>query len=428
MKKILEKILKILAILMLKRYKPKVIAITGNVGKTSAKDAVYVVLSSKFKTRRSEKSHNNEIGVPVTILGIDSYGNNLLKWLGAFLKVFVNLIWTKYPKVLILEFGADRPNDIDYLVSIATPDIAVVTAIGDVPAHIENFASQGEIVKEKTKLVKAVSKNGVVILNNDYKSVKAMDKKTRAKVIRYGFSKKSDLIIYEPEIRDSKVLDGGAPFGTSFKIEYDGSTVPFRIQEYGIPNIYAASSACAVAVAMGMNLVDASEALLKYKTPPGRFKLIAGIKNSVILDDSYNASPSSMIVSLRTFEDFKAKRKIAVLGSMLEIGKYSEESHRTVGQLAVSFCDIIVTVGNKARFIFDEAEKAGFKKGDNLYSFDDSESLRKKIKSILKEDDFILFKGSQGIRLEKAIKEILANPEKSKALLARQSEEWLKKN
>ncbi len=405
MRKILAKILKILATLTLKRYKPKVIAITGSVGKTSTREAVYFALNSKYKVRRSEKSFNNEIGVPLTILNIHAFGKNIFLWIFAFIKSVLNLIWTKYPEILILEYGVDKPNDMDYLLSIAVPDIAVVTAIGDIPAHVENFSGPAELIKEKTKLVRAVSKDGIVILNSDYEATRGMRKKTKAKVMLYGFSKDSDILIYKPE--NLNMLDDGF-VGTSFKIEYEGSIVPFRIYEYGVPNVYAVSASCAVGVCLGMNLVDLSEAMLKYKAPEGRFNLVRGIKNITILDDSYNASPSSMKASLETFKSFKAKRKVAVIGDMLEIGKYSEEAHREAGKIASKISDIIITVGDKAKFTADEAKKAGFIEGENLFSFDNSEALSKNILNIIKEEDIILFKASRGVKLEKAINKIVA--------------------
>ena len=404
MRKILAKILKILATLTLKRYKPKIIAITGSVGKTSTREAVYFALNSKYKVRRSKKSFNNEIGVPLTILNINAFGKNIFLWLFAFIKAGLNLIWTKYPEILILEYGVDKPNDMDYLLSIAIPDIAIVTAIGDIPAHVENFSSPTELIKEKTKLVKAVSKDGIVILNSDYEATRSMRKKTNANVVLYGFSKDSDILIYKPE--NLNVVDGGF-VGTSFKIEHEGSIVPFRIYEYGTPNVYAVSASCAVGICLGMNLVDLSEALLKYKAPEGRFNVIKGIKNITILDDSYNASPSSMKASLETFKTFNAKRKISVLGNMLEIGKYSEEAHREVGKMASKISDIIITVGDKAKFIADEAKKSGFVEGKNLFSFDSSEALSKNILNMIKEEDVILFKASRGIKLERAIDKII---------------------
>ncbi|MEK7453119.1 MAG: UDP-N-acetylmuramoyl-tripeptide--D-alanyl-D-alanine ligase [Patescibacteria group bacterium] len=404
MKKILQKILKISAKLMFIRYKPKIIAITGSVGKTSTKDAIYVVLKKTFNVRKSEKSFNNEIGLPLTILGISSSRKNIFLWILNFIKIIFKFIWTSYPKILILEFGADKPNDMDYLLSIVRPDIVVVTAIGDVPAHVENYSSSADVVKEKTKLVKALSKNGVVILNADYDSVLSMQSKTKAKVITYGFSENAKLRIHK---LDTNEQESNISLGSSFKVEYDGSTVPIRLSVYGVPNIYASSASCAVGLSLDMNLVNISEALIEYKPQRGRMTMLNGIKNSVILDDSYNASPLSMKEALNSLKSIKAKRKVAVLGSMLEIGKYSEEAHREIGKIASSFCKLIITVGDQGKFIAEEVLKNGFKESENLFIFNTSDELSRKIKDFIKNDDLILFKGSRGIKLEVAIEEIL---------------------
>ncbi len=427
MKKALEKILKLLAILTIKRYKPKVIAITGNVGKTSTKDAVFEVLSKKQKARKSQKSYNNEIGVPVAILGIKAENNIFLWFFYLALSVF-KLIYTRYPKILVLEYGVDKPNDMDYLLEIAVPDIAVVTALGDIPVHLENFSSPSELVREKTKLPKAVKKEGKVVLNADFPLVEQMKEKTKAKVFMYGFSSFADFKILDPEIKFSQINEVNVPSGTSFKVEYKGSIVPVRINEFGIPNVYAAACACFLGVLNGMNLVEASEAVSSYKAPKGRMNLIFGAKDTFILDDSYNASPSSMIASLETFKKIPAKRKVAVLGDMLEIGKYSEEAHRSCAKLAASFCDVIIAVGTKSLFVVDEAQKHGFEKGENLFYFETSEKLSEKIYDLIQKGDFILFKGSQGVRLEKAIKEILKDKRNADKFLVRQSKKWLKKN
>ncbi|MBI3671693.1 UDP-N-acetylmuramoyl-tripeptide--D-alanyl-D-alanine ligase [Candidatus Azambacteria bacterium] len=404
MRKILQKILKIAAKLMLLRYKPKIIAVTGSVGKTSAKDAIYAVLENDFNVRKSEKSFNNEIGVPLTILGIGSAGKNVFLWIWNLLKVISYFIWTKYPKILVLEFGVDKPGDMDYLLEIAKPDIAVVTAIGDIPAHIEKFSGSAEVVKEKSKLVKAVSKDGIVILNCDYDSVASMEHRTRARVLTYGFLSEAKLKIHKS---DTGIQESGIFLSSSFKVEYEGSVVPVRLNAFGVPSIYAAVAACAVGIALDMNLVEISQALLKNKTPKSRMNILEGIHHSVILDDSYNASPESMKEALNSLKNIKAKRKVAVFGSMLEIGRYSEDSHRDVGKVASAFCDLIITVGDKAIFIADEALKNGFKKGENLFVFENSDELAKKIKNFIKEDDLILFKGSRGVKLETAIKEVL---------------------
>jgi len=424
MRKTLLKILKKLAKLTLKRYKPKIIAITGTVGKTSAKDACYEVLKTKFKVRSGKKSFNNEFGVPFTVLGIDTAGKNIFLWAFYIIRAYLRLIWTNYPKILILEYGVDKPNDMDYLLDIAVPDIVIVTAFSEIPAHVGNFGNPREVLREKSKLVKAMQRSGTVILNADYESVLEMKEKTKAKVMTFGFSASADLNIHEPEFKTNEGEGTEVPQGTSFKVEYNGSTIPIRLNAFGVPSVYAAAAACALGVALGLNLVDMSEALLRYKPPKGRFNVFEGINHSVLLDDTYNASLLSVEAALYNLKFLEAKRKVAILGSMLEMGRYSEEAHRKIGKMASKFCNVLICVGTETQPMIKEAEKNFMKLGRNLFYFDDADELKDKIKDKIKEGDVILIKGSQGIRLEKVSYELLANKKRDARLLPRQDSGW----
>ena len=147
MKRIIKSIFSVLAHLTIARYKPRIIAVTGNVGKTSTKEAIYAVVNSKFFARKSEKNYNNELGVPLTIVGMSSAGKNVFGWIIRIIGACLKLVWCRYPHVLILEMGVDKPRDMDHLLSIVKPDIAVFTAIGDVPVHVENFMNAQAVVR-----------------------------------------------------------------------------------------------------------------------------------------------------------------------------------------------------------------------------------------------------------------------------------------
>ena len=423
----LQYILAILARLMLGRYKPKVIGITGNVGKTSVKDAVYAVVSFKFKTRKSEKSYNNEIGVPLTILGIASAGKNIFGWLWRLLKVVKYLIHSKYPEVLVLEMGVEKPMDMSYLLKIVQPDIAVFTSIGDIPAHVENFSSREALIKEKLKLASAVGKTGHVIFNEDVPAWQNIREKARAQTITYGFSEQADVKISTLERRVFEQDGKMAPLGITFKIDYKGTFVPFRMDGvFSSDGAYSGGAACAIGAALGINLIDIASSLVHYTPPRGRLNLHEGVKGSLILDDTYNASPSSMYSALAVLSELPAKRKIAALGDMLELGEYSEEAHRETGRQAAKICDLIFLVGSRMRFAEDEAIAKGFIKNKNIFVFDTSEEAGKTLREIIKEGDLILAKGSQAIRMEKAVRRIIAHPDKAVELLVRQDPEWQK--
>ena len=358
-KSMLQKILAGLARATLQKYKSTIIGVTGSVGKTSTKEAIFAVLKTKYRVRRAEKNYNNEIGFPLAILGIPHCGRNVFKWLFALVRVTLKLsafVRDEYPQVLVLEYGVDHPGDMDYLLSIAKPDIAVVTAIGDIPVHVEFFESPEELIKEKAKLVQALPIDGYAVLNHDDYAVLGMREKTRAKIMTYGIEEHADLRIMNYEVRIVENESGDKiPAGVSFKIQHGGNAVPMRLTgAFGMPQAYSAVAAAATGLVMNMNLVEVSDALRSYMPPAGRQRLIKGIKNSFILDDTYNAAPEAMRASLDTLKELPGKRKIAVLGDMLEIGRYTEEVHRRIGDITADFVDLLFCVGPRAKFIADE--------------------------------------------------------------------------
>ncbi|MBI2121644.1 MAG: UDP-N-acetylmuramoyl-tripeptide--D-alanyl-D-alanine ligase [Candidatus Sungbacteria bacterium] len=440
-KSILQKILAILARATIRKYKPKIIGITGSVGKTSTREAVFAVLSKKYRVRQAEKNYNNEIGFPLAILGIPHCGRNIFGWLYGLIRANRRIVWrSPYPEALVLEYGMDRPGDMDYLLSIAKPDIAVVTAIGDIPVHVEFFKDIEELIMEKAKLVVALPAGGLAVLNHDDFAVYGMKDKTKARVITFGTEEHSDIKTTNYKLQIIKDNQGNdIPDGVSFKIEYQGNMMPARFKNtFGMPQVYSAAAAAAVGIALGLNLVEISEALASFNPISGRLRLLDGIKNSWILDDTYNAAPESMRLALDTLRVLPGKRKIAVLGDMLEIGKYSEQAHRAVGDQAAKFVDLLFCVGPRAKFIADAAQQSGRASPHEMgreaghallqiFKFGDSESAGKTLDPMIREGDLILVKGSQSMRMEKVVEEIMAHPEKAGELLVRQDKNWKRK-
>lgn len=431
MKQILQLILQILAQVCIWRYHPFIVAVTGNVGKTSTKEAIAAVLKkSGKKVRVSGGNLNNEWGVPLTVLGdwSDRYykeGSIFKFWPEIVTKALAGLIFkVPYPEVLVLEYGAGKPGDIKKLAKDFKPNIAVVTAVGEIPVHVEYFSGPESLAREKSKLVEVLDINDFAVLNFDDDVVLDMRDKTKAKVRTFGFDKNADVSISN---FDFKLSETGGPLGVVFKLNYDNSFVPVKIEgSLGKSQAYSAAAAAAVGLAVGMNLVDISNALASYKGPAGRLKILKGIKNSIIIDDSYNASPASAHLAIDTIKSIPAKRKILVLGDMLELGKYTIEAHRSIGNLAGSFADILVCVGAKAKFIADAAANQMPK--DKIFIFDTADEAKVKIQEMILNGDLILVKGSQGMRMEKIVEEIMAEPEKKSELLVRQSKTWLLKN
>lgn len=426
-KSILQKLLTYLAWATLKKYKPIIIGITGSVGKTSTRMAIAALLSRKYCVRTAEKNYNTEIGLPLTILGLPHYGKNIIRWCIGFLRALTALfVAKKYPQVLVLEYGIDHPGDMDKLISIVCPHHVVITTIGDVPAHTEFFDTITAVIAEKTKLVEAVSSAGTVILNHDDTAVYGMKKHAKSPVFTFGFDPHADFKIEYFETRNRKDVElGEIPAGISFKVMYKGAFVPFRVEgALGKPNAYAATAASAVAVSFGMNLVDVSEAISRYFIPPaGRMRLLEGIKRSSILDDTYNAAPEAMRSALATLHELPGRRKIAVLGDMLEIGKYTEQVHRAIGDQAARIAELLVTVGPRAKFIADEARLRGMDP-KNIAWFDDALGAGKFLKPLIQNGDLVLVKGSQSMRMEYAVEELMLHPDMAEELLVRQDKYW----
>jgi UDP-N-acetylmuramoyl-tripeptide--D-alanyl-D-alanine ligase len=424
----LEKILRWMAVIILKKYHPQVIGITGSIGKSSTKEAVFAVLNNHFKVRVNEKNYNNEIGIPLTVIGCKSGEGSIIGWIkvvGCFLKVL--FFSTQYPEILILEMGADRPGDIKYLTSFIPCEIAVITDISG--SHLEYFKTIKGVAQEKWSLVQSLKKDGVAIVNTDNPKIlklKNQEKKEKIKFSTFGFSVEADVRATEIFYNYSRREDEKSLIkGLGFKVNYKGSSVPVRLNKIlAKHNIYAALAGITVGIELGLNLVEIAEALKNFSLPPGRMNLLAGIKNTFIIDDTYNSSPASTEAALEVLKEIKAPRKIVVLGDMLELGVDMEKGHKKIAQkfLAIKG-DIFFAVGKRMKFSVAELKKHNFPK-EYIEVFDNPQEASQKLKEIMQEKDLILVKGSQGMRMEKIVEEIMAKPQEAKNLLCRQSQQW----
>ncbi|HUT96051.1 MAG TPA: UDP-N-acetylmuramoyl-tripeptide--D-alanyl-D-alanine ligase [Candidatus Paceibacterota bacterium] len=409
MRKILQKILKILAKIALNKYKPVVIAITGSVGKTSTKEAIYSVLKSHFgekRVRRNYRNYNNEFGVPLTIFNLETAGRSIFLWIPKFIKMFWMIIFrVNYPDFLILEMGADKPGDIKYLLDFVHYKVGVITAVGEIPVHVEFFESPEKVAEEKGTLLKMMDKGGIAVLNYDDERVRRMPGNINVKTMTYGLDKKADVKATNYEL---KIINQGKNISElNFKLDFKGSSVPAKlINVLGYQHLYSAMAAAAVGIIFNVNLVEISEALKQIEPMPGRMRLLRGIKNTLIVDDSYNAALLSMEAGLDALRIFEGKRKIVVLGDMLEIGRYSSEAHIKIGKKAAGIADLIFTVGNRAGFVTEGAISVGFD-SNKIFQFPNSEQAKLAVQKELKENDIILVKGSRSMEMEKVIEEIV---------------------
>lgn len=429
LKKIIAKIIEIEARLVLRKYKPKVVGVTGSVGKTSTKDAVALILGCKFKVRKSEKSFNSEIGVPLTILGCQNAWSSVFGWLRNIFQGLSLIIFKHdYPAWLVLEVGADRPGDIKKLTQWIKFDMAVMTRLPNIPVHVEFFKNQEGVIKEKNTLAKAISASGLVVLNSDDEELVKLKETLKSKVLTYGFTEGADLSASNFNVVYSEEGDLRRPNGLTFKVGYGGSNFPVKIGGLlGVHQAYPVLAALAVGVSQEINFVDMLEVLNDYDVPPGRMRLIKGIKDSTILDDSYNSSPAALEAALVALKGLEVPgRKIAVMGDMMELGAFTVDAHHQAGELASEACDLILTVGVRTKFIDEAAIEKGFPK-ENILHFDDSVSAGKKLQELIKPGDIILVKGSQSGRMEKVVEEVMLEPDQKEKLLVRQEAEWKKR-
>ncbi|MFH1454989.1 MAG: UDP-N-acetylmuramoyl-tripeptide--D-alanyl-D-alanine ligase [bacterium] len=424
-KKIITTIIKFESILIIKKYKPQIIAVTGSVGKTSTKDAIFAVMSGSFFVRKSEKSFNSDIGIPLTILGCQNAWFNPIMWARNIIIGLELIIFNcNYPKWLILEVGADRPGDIKEIAKWLKPNIVVLTTFPKVPVHVEFFKDRDEVVREKRYLVEALKYDGILIVNGDDEDSMKIKGASKNISIIYGTDKLADLVATESKNyygKDEKIE------GITFKVEYEGNIVPIVIKgSLGAKSIYASLAAIAVGLYLKINIVKSGEALLNFDASKGRMKIINGIKNITIIDDTYNSSPVALISALYSLKHVNKKnkgRKIAVLGDMMELGKHSADEHYKVGKIVAEVCDILITVGIRSRKMAEGALDALMSE-KNIFQFEDSISAGKELQNIIKENDIILVKGSQSTRMEKVVEEVMLEPEKANKLLVRQEREW----
>jgi UDP-N-acetylmuramyl pentapeptide synthase len=436
MKKILQGILYILSRATLRRYHPTVIAITGNVGKTSAREATYAVLKHRFSVRTGIFNYNNEIGVPLTILNLPHYSKNIFGWIAGFVRALKNIIIfdKTYPKFLLLEMGADRPGDIAYLASLTSPFIGVITAIGEIPVHVEFFSGPKALADEKSNLIKVLPFNGYAIVNADDEALLDAGEKTAAHFLTFGFDEHASGRISNLELTSAydSSLQREVPNGIRFTFSHEGIEFPLALTgAFGKPQAYAAAVAAMIGLKLHMQPLEIQKALEWYIPSPGRLRLIRSIKNSFVLDDTYNSSPAALHAALETLRDLPGKRKIAVIGDMLELGDYSEAAHRIAGDQAAECADLLITVGPRAKFIAEEA-KGGLENkkalnADQVFSFDTALEAGRALDPLIQPGDLILVKGSQGMRMERVVEEVMAEPMKAPELLVRQSEYWKKK-
>jgi UDP-N-acetylmuramoyl-tripeptide--D-alanyl-D-alanine ligase len=389
--------------------KLKVVGVTGSVGKTSTKLAIAHVLSTKYKVLAHQGNYNSEVSLPLSVFELD-VPKPLINPFG-WIEVFRQIpdIAAHYPyEVLVLELGADHPGDIKKFMTYLNPDIGVLTAIQHV--HLEQFKDIEAVLHEKWHLAEG---SKVVLLNEDDDTLRTKKTELKKEVHGYGL-KHGDFVFFE---------EGPVQDHFQGKLDLGGETVTATIPGIAETSLRSAIAGAAVGHLLGMKsdeIVRQLSSLVPFK---GRMNPLKGKKNTLIIDDSYNASPGAVLAALDTLYKRAWERKIAILGSMNELGDYAKEGHEKVGK-ACGQLDLLVTIGENAnQWIAPEAKKAGAKDVRTTMSPYEAGAL---VASLLREGDTVLVKGSQNrVFAEEAIKYLLENPSDAQRLV-RQTESWLK--
>lgn len=351
------------------RFDVRVIGITGSVGKSTTKELAADVLSQRYRTVRSPGNLNNEIGLPLSLLKMGAGDERA-----------------------VLEMGFYVPGEIAELCEIAKPQVGVVTNISQV--HLERAGSLEAIVQGKGELVESLppAPEGVAILNYDEPLVRSLAERTQARLFYYGLSPEADLWASDVE---SLGLEG-----VRFVLHYGEEQLHVRVPMLGRHSVHTSLRAAAVGLTEGLSWQEIVSGL---QSSHAQLRLVAvhGPHGSLILDDTYNAAPASVIAALNLLAELEGRR-VAVLGDMLELGSFEERGHRMVGARAAQVADLLLAVGRRARWIGDEAKLAGMEP-DEVVFLEDSDGAIAYLKDHIQEGDVILVKGSHGMRMDRVV-------------------------
>jgi UDP-N-acetylmuramyl pentapeptide synthase len=371
--------------------------------------------------RKSEKSFNSEFGVPFTILGVGNPWHNPLAWFAVFKRALALLLLpNQYPNLLVLEVGSGKPGDLAHILRIVSPDVVVVTRLPEIPVHVEAYASPEAVREEEFSPAYALVPHAPLIISSDDPYAVRAAARTTAQVVTYG-SDEATVQVRDPALYEEE----GKVVGMKASVthgEEKGTLVV--LGSVGIPQVLSGLAALTTGVACGVPLQEAIEALrVHYEPPPGRGRLLEGCNGSVIIDDSYNASPMAVEAALETLRTFPhATRRIAVLGDMLELGRYSVSEHERIATLAHESADLVIGVGIRARAFVLAPEKTRVE----ATHFDSSREAAEKLPGIIRKGDVVLVKGSQSIRTERIVEALLCDPAHASRLV-RQERGWKKK-
>ncbi len=343
----------------------RVIGITGSVGKSTTKELAAQALELRYHTLKNFGNLNNEIGLPLTILGLRSDHERA-----------------------ILEMGFYVSGEIDFLCEIAKPQVGVITNIGTV--HAERAGSQEDIARGKAELVEALppAPEGIAILNYDDIRVREMAKMTQARVFFYGLSPEADLWADQ--------VEGLGLDGIRFRLHYGHEILHMHVPLIGRHSVHTALRTAAICLVEGMTWREIIKGLHRGRA---QLRLVAARSKcgALLLDDTYNASPASTLAALNLLEEMDG-HKIAVLGDMLELGQYERQGHEMIGLRVAEIADTLITLGERAHIIAQTARQAGMK---TIIEFKETEAVTQWLEDNLTSTHAVLLKGSRGLRMDR---------------------------
>jgi len=352
----------------------EVVGITGSLGKTTTKEVVASVLGVRRHVLKTEGNLNSEIGLPLTVLnGLEPEHDTA-----------------------VLEMAMYQVGDIRHLARLARPRVGVVTAV--LPVHLERLGTIERIQQAKQELVEELPSSGVAVLNGDDPRVASMASATSARVVRYGVGDDAD-------VRAEQIESHGLR-GVEFDLLNDGQRCHVHLPLLGAHSVHAALAAAAVATEEGLTLSETAEAL-QLLSPALRLLIVDGVNGSRVVDDSYNASPESVLAALNLLKELPGGRKIAVLGDMLELGSEEVAGHARVGIRAASVVDLLVVYGPRSKVTAEEALTAGLR-DDQVVTAESLGEIVDLLRDQLQAGDDVLVKGSLAMGMAEVVRGIRA--------------------
>lgn len=354
---------------------PEVVGITGTNGKTTTKELVFALLSSKKKCHKNEKNYNNEIGVPMTLLELKP-GHEMA----------------------VIEMGMNHAGEIERLSRISRPDLALITSVGE--GHLEFLGSVENVARAKAEIMLGMNRGSLLLANGDMDFldiVTGAARKLGIRVKTYGLGPGADIRPDSYELTRDSVI-----------VRFGGEDI--RVPLYGIHNVYNVLAAMAVALEYGITPRDMKESLSGFENVAGRGQVID--RGYIVIDDTYNANPLSVTSALRsTAEIFPSRRKIAVLSDMNELGTWAESCHVRCGRAVREYgFDILLVCGAMAKFYVEGAAGAGFRKED-VRQFDTKKELADYLVSLLDGNDVVMVKGSRSTKMEEVVRALTGKGE-----------------